>query len=222
MKFLTYLAIIGAAVNAVHLREEPAAKPAAAVEEKKDPKVSLEQQGDQKGIKFAETDKTTEEVADKNGGFQYGVPFMLKSRQDGNLVMSYATPPEVDKNGVFEEKFTVVMADPAKWIGKYWVFDLKTQTLRAYTHSSYALTWDGSNAVIKPFDKDDETQKQIFDKGTYQLINAKDATKCYSSDNTEQAKIKVAKCDGKDIEQKWYPQYHYQAQGPHWNRLQNE
>ena len=136
--------------------------------------------------------------------------------------MSYDTDPVMDKLGVFEEKFTIVMADPAKWIGKYWVWDDSTETLRAYTHSSYALTWDKSDAVIMPFDASNADQKQVYDKGTYHLRNSKNAKQCFKGDPKEGEQVKMEGCTEDDITEMWYPQYHYQAQGPHWNRLQNE
>ena len=137
--------------------------------------------------------------------------------------MSYDTDPVTDSKGTFEEKFTVVLGDPNKFLGKYWVYDEWTHSIRAYTQSAYALTWDKTQAVITPYTKDNQSQKQMYKKENNHLFNTKTKTKCFkASENKEGSNIVVATCADDDEAQSWYPQYHYQSQGPHWNRLQNE
>ena len=216
MKLVSLLLL--SAVSAIHLREDPPA----------------EKDADAGGISFDETARpATDWGIDKNGGFNAGTAFQIKSRMDSNKVLYVERTPIVDQSvglgamGPHSNQNDLKIRAPQGTREEMFVFDEKTQSIRSAQAYDKVLSFEkeslaaGDNTVIKPFSNADN-QHMHYLKGTYQIANDKAKNMCLqSAGNDEGSTVKAAACDNKKMSQKWYPQYWYQANGPHWWRQEN-
>lgn len=96
----------------------------------------------------------------------------------------------------------------------------KSETIRCFANSGFALGADKSDAaIIKPFKNADTSNQIEYIKETYQLKNHK-TKKCLAVQPNES--LKWGACKLNDDNQQFYPFYTYQVQGSYWHRLENE
>jgi hypothetical protein len=165
--------------------------------------------------------KAKPEVTVQTGGFQLDQRFRLVSKRQGQKAVAYDPVPINKWDLVNTSQFNLKLEDQDFKGGEYFLWNNNSETIRAFSNSSFTLSADDKkNAIIEPFKNDIKNNQIEYLKETSQVKNFKNNL-CLTAQKDDS--LDFAACKKDDIDQQFYPLYTYQVQGSvHWHSLENE